>query len=402
MSPAPLVAWHEDVEVSSGMSADTGARVTLRRSGFSDSRTTAVTVRVGVWLGVAVALCMATGLISHFIQHPQPWFWWPTRPVWLYRFTQGLHVISGIAAIPLLVVKLWSVWPKLFARPVIGGLTRQFERLSILVLVGSMIFQLSTGLLNIAQWYVFGFFFPTAHYAMAWVALGAIGVHVGVKVPVIRGALGEPVDAADVAGGGVVGPTRRSVLIGAAAATAVATIATAGQTVPWLRRVSVLAPRSGDGPQGVPVNRTALAAGVVRAARSPEYRLTVVGPSASRSFTLAELQAMPQSTRELPIACVEGWSASAQWTGVVLADLVSAVGGTPGSDVRMISLEPPGPYSRTTLPARHARDSATLIALRLNGGELDLDHGYPCRLIAPTRPGVMQTKWLTRIEVVDE
>jgi DMSO/TMAO reductase YedYZ molybdopterin-dependent catalytic subunit len=66
----------------------------------------------------------------------------------------------------------------------------------------------------------------------------------------------------------------------------------------------------------------------------------------------------------------------------------------------MISLEPPGPYSRTVLPAVHARDGKTLIALKLNGQTLDLDHGYPCRLIAPTRPGVLQTKWLARIEVV--
>ena len=52
------------------------------------------------------------------------------------------------------------------------------------------------------------------------------------------------------------------------------------------------------------------------------------------------------------------------------------------------------------LPARHARDSKTLIALRLSGETLDIDHGYPCRLIAPTGPGVLQTKWLSRIEVV--
>jgi len=66
----------------------------------------------------------------------------------------------------------------------------------------------------------------------------------------------------------------------------------------------------------------------------------------------------------------------------------------------MISLEQPGPYSRTVLPARHARDPNTLIALRINGQILNLDHGYPCRLIAPSRPGVLQTKWLSRIEVV--
>ena len=100
-----------------------------------------------------MAVCFITGLISHLIQHPQPWFVWPTRPVWLYRVTQGLHVLSGIAAIPLIVVKLRSVWPKLFERPIVGGLTRQIERASILVLLGSMLFQLSTGLLlNIAQW----------------------------------------------------------------------------------------------------------------------------------------------------------------------------------------------------------------------------------------------------------
>lgn len=365
---------------------------------MSTLRGTAITARVGVALGVAVAVCFVTGLISHFIQHPQSWFYWPTRPVGLYRFTQGLHVVSGIAAIPLIVVKLWSVWPKLFERPLIGGLVRQVERASILVLVASMLFQLSTGLLNIAQWYAFEFFFTTSHYAMAYVAAGAVLVHIGVKLPVIRRALAEPPDERPTAH--VTGPTRRTVLRGTWLAVVLATVVTAGQTVPLLRRVSVLAPRSGQGPQGVPVNRSAAAAGVVGSARSPQYRLTVTNGPVKRDFSIEELRAMPQATHRLPIACVEGWSADAEWTGVVLADLVAAVGGSPDSDVRMISLEPPGPYSRTTLPARHAHDAQTLIALRLNGETLDLDHGYPCRLIAPTRPGVLQTKWLTRIEVV--
>ncbi|MBU8824270.1 molybdopterin-dependent oxidoreductase [Mycolicibacterium goodii] len=361
-------------------------------------RGTAITARVGLVLGIAVTVCFVTGLISHFIQHPQPWFFWPTRPVWLYRATQGLHIISGIAAIPLIVVKLWSVWPKLFERPVIGGPVRQLERASILVLVGALLFQLSTGIMNIAQWYAFEFFFTTSHYAMSYVAAGAVLVHIAVKLPVIRRALGEPLDQSS--GDLPDGLSRRTVLRGTWLAVAVATVATAGQTVPALRGVSVLAPRSGRGPQGVPVNRSAVAAGVLRTARSPQYRLTVTHGATTRTFTLDELQAMSQHTHRLPIACVEGWSVDAEWTGVVLADLVAAVGGTPDSDVRMISLEPPGPYSRTVLPARHARDPKTLIALRLNGETLDLDHGYPCRLIAPTRPGVLQTKWLSRIEVV--
>jgi hypothetical protein len=362
-------------------------------------RGTAITTRVGIALGVAVAICFLTGFLSHFIQHPQPWFIWPTRPVWLYQLTQGLHIISGIAIIPLLVVKLWSVYPKLFERPIIGGLARQLERASILVLMASMLFQLSTGLMNIAKWYAFKFFFPTSHYAMAYVAAGAVLVHIGVKLPVIRRALGEPLE--DIPTGELrTGPTRRTVLGGTWLAVGLATVLTAGQTVPWLRKVSLLAPRSGSPERLGGLRRTAREARVVRAAQSPEYRLTVTNGTTTKSFTLADLEAMPQSTERLPIACVEGWSATADWTGVRLAALVEAIGASPNSDVRMISLEAPGPYSRTVLPARHTRDEKTLIALKINGEQLDLDHGYPCRLIAPSRPGVLQTKWLTRLEVV--
>jgi DMSO/TMAO reductase YedYZ molybdopterin-dependent catalytic subunit len=45
----------------------------------------------------------------------------------------------------------------------------------------------------------------------------------------------------------------------------------------------------------------------------------------------------------------------------------------------------------------HARSPRTLLATGLNGSPLDPDHGYPVRLIAPNRPGVLQTKWVTRV-----
>jgi DMSO/TMAO reductase YedYZ molybdopterin-dependent catalytic subunit len=31
---------------------------------------------------------------------------------------------------------------------------------------------------------------------------------------------------------------------------------------------------------------------------------------------------------------------------------------------------------------------------------LHLDHGFPVRLIAPNRPGVMQTKWVAALRVL--
>lgn len=360
----------------------------MKRPDFtSPAHAPGVSARIGLWLGIAFALCFVTGLISHGVQHPASWFTWPSRPVNLYRITQGVHVTSGVAAIPLLFAKLWSVYPKLFARPLVRSLPHALERGSILVLVGASFFELTTGLFNVAQNYPWAFFFPVAHHAVAWIAVGALLVHVAVKLPVIREALTREVEPASATGA----LSRRGFLLTTGGAAAVAVLATAGGTVPWLRQVSVLASRSA---RGIPVNRTASAAGVSTV--DADWRL-VVG---ARLFSLAELAAMPQTTAELPIACVEGWSASAMWSGVPVADLLRLAGAPPGSDVRVESLEHDGLYRSSTLPATHVADPLTLLALRLDGAPLDLDHGHPCRIIAPNRPGVLQTKWVSRLEVL--
>jgi hypothetical protein len=370
---------------------------TEARPGFrGPAHSTGVTARIGLWLGLSFGICFVTGLLSHLIQHPPGWFFWPSRPVWLYRVTQGLHVISGIASIPLLLGKLWSVYPKLFARPLVRSLPHALERASILVLSASAFFELTTGLFNIAQNYPWNFYFPQVHYAVAWIAIGSILVHVAVKLPIIRRGLGESVREKDEPAAGL---SRRGFLRTTFFATGAAVVATAGATVPLLRDVSGLSWRSGKGPQGLPVNRTAAAAGVRGAATDPGWRLEVVSPAGMHTFSLDELAALPQTTAELPIACVEGWSQSAVWQGVALPDLLRAVGRAPGAEVMVTSIEGPGPYSRSTLPGEHTADPLTLLALRLDGEVLDLDHGFPCRIIAPSRPGVLQTKWVARLEI---
>lgn len=364
----------------------------------SSARGPAVAARVGIALGSAIAICFLTGLISHWIQHPPTWFVWPAHPAWLYRVTQGAHVISGVVAIPLLLVKLWSVYPRLFARPLFGNPLRAMERGSIAVLVGSVIFQLVTGLFNTAQNYPWKFFFTTTHYAMAYVAVGALAVHLAVKLPVVRAALSQPITDREPESTAPSGVSRRVVLGTAALGAVVAGLSVAGQTVPFLRWIAVLAPRSGEGPQGVPVNRTAAEAGIATAAVASDYALTVTLGDRKRAFTRAALEALPQREAVLPIACVEGWSASARWSGVRLRDLLAAVGEYRGGDLRFTSLEGGGIYRVSVLPRPHAIADDTLIALRLNGSDLNLDHGFPCRLIAPNRPGVLQTKWLSTIE----
>jgi DMSO/TMAO reductase YedYZ molybdopterin-dependent catalytic subunit len=178
-------------------------------------------------------------------------------------------------------------------------------------------------------------------------------------------------------------------------------VSTIGQTVAPLSPLSPLAPRRPHtGPQRVPVNRTAAAAGVGRAALDPAYRLRVIGPQRRIELSRSDLAALPQQTVVLAIACVEGWSSTGTWTGVRLRDLVALVGVDPDhATAEVESLEAGGRYRTSTVATPHLRDPWTLIALRLGGAPLALDHGYPARLIAPNRPGVMQTKWVGRITV---
>ncbi|MGH8973858.1 MAG: molybdopterin-dependent oxidoreductase [Acidimicrobiia bacterium] len=364
-------------------------------SPLHDERTAAI---LGVALGVAFTTCFATGLLSHLIQHPPGWFTWPSRPAGLYRITQGLHVATGIAAVPLLLGKLWTVYPRLFTWPPVRHPGHALERLSLLFLVGGAVFMLFSGVANIDQWYPWGFFFPAGHYWGAWITIGALVVHVGAKAGITRSALFGPRVEAARAGDGL---TRRGFLGALAAAAGVLTLTTAGQTVSPLRRLTLLSPRRPDiGPQGLPVNKSAAAAGVLEAARDPAYRLVVAGAvDRPMSLALDDLRALPQHEVTLPIACVEGWSASARWKGVRMADVLARAGARPGARVRVESLQPRGRYRAADVSDDHARDADTLLALELNGEPLALDHGYPVRLIGPNRPGVLQTKWISRLTV---
>ncbi len=367
-------------------------------SRLHDERVAAI---LGLALGIAFVTCFLTGLYSHLAQHPLDLgiLAMPTTPAWLYRVTQGVHVAAGTAAVPLLLAKLWTIYPLLFAEPPVRGPAHLLARLALVPLVAGAIFQLASGLANITGWYPWQFSFPVAHYWTSWILIGALIVHVGaVWAPARRGLGGEARARPDPPGDGL---SRRGFLGVVAAAAGAVTILTAGQTVRPLRRLSLLAPRDpAVGPQGLPVNKTAAGAGVLQTARSPGYVLLVEGDVARPlRLSLEDLRALPQHDAEIAIACVEGWSAGARWSGVRVRDLVDLAGAPSVGEVRVESLQERGSFRASRLNAGHAAHPDTLLALRVNGETLDIDHGFPCRLIAPNRPGVQQTKWVTRLEV---
>jgi DMSO/TMAO reductase YedYZ molybdopterin-dependent catalytic subunit len=404
--------------------------VLVRSALASPARHPRTAVVIGRLLGLGFLVCFGTGLFSHYLQDPLPGMAFLTRPASLYRVTQGVHVVVGTALIPLLLAKLWTVYPLLFRWPPVRSVGGVLERAAIALLVAASLVELATGLANTYQWYPWPFRFRETHFALAWAIVGTLAIHIGVKLPVIArwwrrsrsiatdGSLlpvaeGEGDLRPEPARGGVTGflqrrldrapmppaaISRRAVVAATGAATVAVVALTAGETLPALAPVNAFAPRRlRYGPQGLPVNRTAAEGGVQRTALDPAWRLELRGPERTVALSLADLRAMPQTDAALPIACVEGWSTQARWRGVRVRDLADLVGARDRE--LLVRSFARGAYSATILQREFAEDPLTLVALELNGEVLHVDHGYPARLISPARPGVLQTKWLRSLEV---
>jgi len=348
-------------------------------------------------------------------------FPWPTHPSWLYALTQGLHVTVGLATVPILLAKLWSVIPRLFEWPATRSPAHALERLSLALLVGGALFEFATGILDIQVWYPFGFFFTDAHYYGAWVFIAALTLHVALKLPTMRRALltsralaplradlahtvPEPAGpvASDLIPLASAAPTisRRALLGTVGAGSALLLVQGAGQAIGGpLRPLAFLAPRgrSEPGPNGFQVNRTAAAAHIGPDDVDSGWRVLLQSERKELHLSRAELERLPQRSHQLPIACVEGWSTTQRWSGVPVRDLAALVGASGQLTLDVESIEQDGVFGSASLGSEQVSDPRTLLALRVNGNDLSLDHGYPARIIGPAIPGVHCTKWVAKL-----
>ncbi|MFI5617997.1 molybdopterin-dependent oxidoreductase [Streptomyces sp. NPDC051567] len=394
-----------------------------------------LTAVFGLILLFGVTVLFLTGLLSYAAYNPdlspvndqtpdKGWlgfylFSWPTSPHWLYRLTQGTHVTLGIVLVPVLLAKLWSVIPKLFEWPPVRSVGQGVERISLLLLVGGAGFEFATGILNVQLHYIFPGSFYTLHFYGAWVFISAFVVHVALRLPravraVRAGRAEPPAGPGEETGAGLVTPrpaaptlSRRGAVAMVGLGSVALLVVTVGQSVGgWFRQTALLAPHGqdpGSGPNGFQINKTAASVGIRPSDIGPAWRLTVRGAGRQVVLTRAQLLAMEQSEAALPIACVEGWSTPDQrWSGVRLNRLAALVGWDADAPPLLVeSVQRGGSFSSVVLRENQVRDDRALLAVRVNGAVLSLDHGYPARVIVPGAPGVHNTKWVTRLTFGD-
>lgn len=384
---------------------------------------------LGLVLLAGITVLFVTGLVSYAAYNPDLspvndktpdkgilgfyLFAWPTHPHWLYRLNQGVHVTLGITLIPVLLAKLWSVIPRLFALPPARSLTHALERISLLLLVGGALFEFVTGVLNVQLDYVFpGSFYPL-HFYGAWVFFAAFVAHVLLKMPTaLRNLRHLQEERNDLVTPRPAEPTvsRRGALWFVGGGSLLLFATTVGQNFDGaLRRTALLAPHGGgepgSGPNGFQINKTAAYAGISAAETGEDaWRLVITGRTGTIRLSRAQLAELPLHSSALPIACVEGWSTSDQWwRGVRLRDLAALVGydADDRPDVFVESLQRRGAFRSAALRANQVADPRSLLALYVNGEELSPDHGHPARIIVPAAPGVLNTKWVARMTFGD-
>ena len=272
-------------------------------------RSRALTARIGRVLGISFGICFVTGMLSHYQYQPWSFLPEPSAPVWGYRLTQGLHVLTGVLTIPLLLLKLWSVYPRLFTWPPVAGARNALERLSIAVLVSSALVELTTGFFNALDWYPWPWSFVPVHRFLGYVVIGSILLHVSIKLPDIRAGLrtrlaaddppSDDLASATPAEPPAAGLTRRGLLTAVGAGIGGLGLVMAGQTVTPLSRVGLFAiRREQDAPQeSLPVNRTAEQAAVAPLATDPGWSLQLRGPAGEMSLPLGRVERMVGAAR---------------------------------------------------------------------------------------------------------
>jgi DMSO/TMAO reductase YedYZ molybdopterin-dependent catalytic subunit len=131
-----------------------------------------------------------------------------------------------------------------------------------------------------------------------------------------------------------------------------------------------------------------------------DWRLAVDGMVARpASFSLAELKSYPSRSQITHLACEEGWSFIAEWTGVPLAHVLNVVGILPQAKyVAYFSIERGWWDSLDMDDALHPQ---TFLTYGMNGGELPPGHGGPLRMRVPRQLGYKNVKYITRLTVTD-
>lgn len=131
------------------------------------------------------------------------------------------------------------------------------------------------------------------------------------------------------------------------------------------------------------------------------YRLQVSGlVDKPESYTYDEITGENQNYKKVvTLNCVEGWSATILWEGVLVKDLIAKSG--PLANAEVVIFHAYDGYT-TSLPLEYIAEKNIMLAHKMNEISLPQERGFPFQLVAESKWGYKWIKWVTEIELSDD
>ena len=138
----------------------------------------------------------------------------------------------------------------------------------------------------------------------------------------------------------------------------------------------------------------------VREIDGASYKLELAGMVRDKkSWTLAELAALPQVSQVTRHICVEGWSAIGKWSGVRFSDFLARIGAD--TTAKYVGFQCADDYYGS-IDMATALHPQTQLSLRYADETLPPKYGYPMKLRIPTKLGFKNPKHIAAIFVTNE
>lgn len=112
-------------------------------------------------------------------------------------------------------------------------------------------------------------------------------------------------------------------------------------------------------------------------------------------LSLDDLMRLPRITQRVPHYCVEGWTATVEWTGVRLRDVARLVGAR--AEATYVDFRSFDDGYHESWDRESAEHPQTLIVYGQDGHLLGMGHGAPARVHSPVKLGYKNTKYLTSV-----
>ena len=130
------------------------------------------------------------------------------------------------------------------------------------------------------------------------------------------------------------------------------------------------------------------------------YHLSIYGlVNQSMQLTYNDVITKQSYLEIVPIRCVEGWSATILWQGVLVTDLIAEAGALPSANT--VIFHASDGYT-TALPISYLEDNHVLLAFKMNNITITADRGFPFMLVAQGQYGYKWIKWVTGIELSND